>query len=118
MTTTEDKVKGAIDSTAGAAKEAVEKATDLVQKGNDRAKELVHADLSEYNVLMKGDKPYLIDFGQAVVLRHPNATMFLRRDISNILQYFSKHYGIVKDFDTVFGYITRSGAVKRESSTS
>ena len=69
-------------------------------------KELVHADLSEYNVLMKGDTPYLIDFGQAVVLRHPNAAMFLRRDLNNILQYFSRQYGIVKDLDSVLGYVT------------
>ena len=41
MTKAEEKVKGAIDSTAGAAKEVVEKATDLVEKGHDKAKELV-----------------------------------------------------------------------------
>jgi RIO kinase 1 len=69
-------------------------------------KELVHADLSEYNILMKEETPYLIDFGQAVVLRHPNAMMFLRRDINNVLQYFSKQYGIDKDFDRVLEYVT------------
>ena len=69
-------------------------------------KELVHADLSEYNILMKGDKPYFIDFGQAVVIRHPNAMMFLKRDINNVLQYFSRQYGIDKDLDRVLEYVT------------
>ena len=69
-------------------------------------KELVHADLSEYNVLMKGDTPYLIDFGQAVVIRHPNAMMFLRRDVNNILQYFSRQYDIAMDLESVLGYVT------------
>lgn len=67
---------------------------------------LVHADLSEYNILIKGGDPYMIDFGQAVVLRHPNAMAFLRRDIGNILRYFSKRYGIERDFGQVFGYVT------------
>lgn len=61
-------------------------------------KELVHADLSEYNILVHKGKPYFIDFGQGVVLRHPNAELFLERDIRNILSYFSKRYAIQKDF--------------------
>ena len=50
---------------------------------------LVHADISEYNVLV-GPKPYLIDFGQGVVLSHPNAEKYLERDIHNIVKYFAK----------------------------
>jgi RIO kinase 1 len=69
-------------------------------------KELVHADLSEYNILMKGEDPYMIDFGQAVVLRHPNAMMFLKRDVNNILQYFSKHYGIERDLNSTLRHVT------------
>jgi RIO kinase 1 len=51
---------------------------------------LVHADLSEYNVLLLDSKPYLIDFSQSTVLAHPNAAHWLRRDIRNICRYFSK----------------------------
>jgi serine/threonine-protein kinase RIO1 len=69
-------------------------------------KELVHADMSEYNVLVKDGEPYMIDFGQAVDLRHPNAMMFLKRDVNNILQYFSKHYGIEKDLDSTLRHVT------------
>ena len=58
---------------------------------------LVHADLSQYNILIKDDKPYFIDFGQAVVLRHPNSELFLNRDVKNILEYFSKTYSIKMD---------------------
>ncbi len=49
---------------------------------------LVHADLSEYNILFS-DKPYVIDMGQAVTLDHPGARKFLVRDIANINRYFS-----------------------------
>ncbi|MCS4541465.1 MAG: serine protein kinase RIO [Euryarchaeota archaeon] len=50
--------------------------------------ELVHADISEYNVLMFNDKPILIDWGQAVTIEHPMAESFLERDVRNILRYF------------------------------
>jgi len=56
---------------------------------------LVHADVSEYNV-MQGEVPYLIDFGQGVVAGHPYAEKFLERDVEVILKYFAK-YGIKKD---------------------
>lgn len=50
---------------------------------------LVHADLSEYNVMMwKG--PVLIDISQAVVLDHPHSEEFFERDLRNILTYFQQ----------------------------
>jgi len=58
---------------------------------------LVHADLSEYNVMM-GDVPYLIDFGQGVIVRHPRAEKFLERDVAIILKYFAKR-GITRDLE-------------------
>ena len=70
------------------------------------AHELVHADLSEYNILMSGRTPYFIDFGQAVLLEHPQAIDFLRRDIHNVLSYFSKTYKIARDEEDAFAEIT------------
>jgi len=55
--------------------------------------ELVHADLSEFNVLYDGE-PVIIDMGQSVTLDHPMARKFLERDITNIARYFQKKYGI------------------------
>lgn len=64
---------------------------------------LVHADLSEYNVMM-GDVPYLIDFGQGVVLRHPHAERFLERDVSIILKYFEK-FGVKRGLQETLKWI-------------
>ena len=50
---------------------------------------LVHGDLSEYNILYGGEKPYLIDMGQAVTTDHPHAPGFLKRDIEHINCFFS-----------------------------
>ncbi|MCK4926955.1 MAG: serine protein kinase RIO [Candidatus Aenigmarchaeota archaeon] len=51
---------------------------------------LVHADLSEYNILVKDGKPILIDMGQSVLLKHPMAQKFLERDVNNIVNFFNK----------------------------
>lgn len=64
---------------------------------------LVHADLSEYNILM-GQTPYLIDFGQGVITRHPKAERFLERDVSIILKYFAKR-GLERDLARVLARI-------------
>ncbi len=61
---------------------------------------LIHSDLSEFNIL-KGKEPYLIDFGQGVVIQHPHAKRFLKRDIWNIMNFFSKR-GIKRDFESVW----------------
>ncbi len=50
---------------------------------------LVHADLSEYNILLNGkEQPIFIDMGQSVLLDHPYASAFLRRDVDNIVSFF------------------------------
>lgn len=53
---------------------------------------IVHADLSEYNILFWKKKPYIIDFPQAINRKeHPNAEEILIRDIRNVVRYFRKH---------------------------
>ncbi|MGM5481967.1 MAG: serine protein kinase RIO [Nanobdellota archaeon] len=51
---------------------------------------LVHADLSEYNILNYLDNPVFIDFSQATTLKDPLAEEYLRRDISNITKFFNR----------------------------
>ena len=70
---------------------------------------MVHADLSEFNILMKGYaesevagvnaaegeieieiEPVIIDMGQSLLLEHPNADAFLNRDVRNIVTFFNK----------------------------
>jgi len=51
---------------------------------------LIHADLSEYNILNWNGKLYIIDWGSAVDSSHPNSTDLLYRDIRNINRFFSK----------------------------
>lgn len=50
---------------------------------------LVHTDLSPYNILI-WEKPYLIDFSQAITFEHPFAKEFFERDVENINNFFKK----------------------------
>jgi RIO kinase 1 len=60
----------------------------MIEKGYVKAG-LVHADLSEYNILWD-EGPVFIDVSQAVLLTHPNAKKYLLRDIQNITHFFRK----------------------------
>ena len=61
---------------------------------------IVHADLSEYNILWWNNTPYLIDFPQAIDKRnHPNAEDFLERDLTTITNFFRTSVSI--DLDSV-----------------
>ena len=44
---------------------------------------LIHGDLSEYNILLWKNLPFIIDFSQGVRKNHPLATEFLRKDVEN-----------------------------------
>ena len=51
---------------------------------------LIHADLSEYNLLYYNDTIHVIDVSQSVEHDHPQAINFLRRDICNINDFFTR----------------------------
>jgi len=52
---------------------------------------LVHADLSEYNILYHDHNIFIIDVAQAVEDDHPNAIYFLKRDCNNINNFFARN---------------------------
>lgn len=67
---------------------------------------LVHADLSEYNMLYFKNQVYVIDVSQSVEHDHPMALDFLRRDCQNISEFFKKlNVQVLNNRDT-FDFIT------------
>lgn len=67
---------------------------------------LVHADLSEYNMLFSSGKLWIIDVGQAVEHDHPRSFDFLRTDIKNITRFFAAKGVSVLSEPVVFGFVT------------
>lgn len=51
---------------------------------------LIHGDLSPFNILVKDDKPYLIDFSQTTPITDMNGERFIRRDVRNVVNFFKK----------------------------
>lgn len=52
---------------------------------------LVHGDLSPYNMLLEGDRLIMIDVSQSVGDDHPLALEFLKRDLRNLNHYYGQH---------------------------
>ena len=67
---------------------------------------LVHGDLSEYNLLWYENNAVIIDVSQSVEQAHPYASDFLRKDISNVTDFFQKKGLRVLSKMKLFQYVT------------
>ena len=67
--------------------------------------QLVHGDLSEYNLLYHKGKAYVIDVSQSVEHDHPNALEFLRKDINNLNEFFKKNGVNVLTVKEMFDFV-------------
>lgn len=71
---------------------------------------VVHADLSEYNVILKPDRHILIiDWPQYVTKEHPNAQQLLTRDVENILRFFRRKHMVKAELEENLAYVTGTG---------
>ncbi|MHA2291894.1 MAG: serine protein kinase RIO [Candidatus Hodarchaeales archaeon] len=80
--------------------------TDQIKQLFQRAG-LVHADLSPFNIIMGNQIPYLIDMSQSVLISHPQALKFLKRDLKNVLSPFSLKGVRIPNEDELFNEITK-----------
>jgi RIO kinase 2 len=68
---------------------------------------VIHADLSEYNIILKPNKHILIiDWPQYVTRDHPNAKELLKRDVQNVLQYFERKHGLSVGIEEALNYVS------------
>lgn len=67
---------------------------------------LVHADLSEFNMLYQNGEVYVIDVSQSVEHDHPHALEFLRKDCTNITEFFRKKEVATMSIKQLFDFIT------------
>jgi len=67
-----------------------------------RKADLVHGDLSEYNIMMWKGEPVIFDVAQAVPTSHPMAAFFLRRDLANLNRFFKRLGVNVREVEEVY----------------
>jgi len=68
---------------------------------------LVHGDLSEFNLLYHEGKAYFIDVSQSVEHDHPHALEFLRKDLTNVNDFFRKKGVAVLGLKDLFDWVVR-----------
>jgi RIO kinase 2 len=66
---------------------------------------IIHADLSEFNVMVTAEGIKIIDWPQAVDASHPNAVELLKRDLHNILGFFARRFGIERELEEVLAMV-------------
>ena len=68
---------------------------------------VIHADISEYNIILKPDGHILIiDWPQYVMADHANAAELLGRDIKNITTFFSRRFSLKVAVKEACDYVT------------
>lgn len=67
--------------------------------------QLIHADLSAFNILINDHEPIFIDMSQSTNTQDPNAQEYLKRDIRNICSYFER-LNVQTSQDTIYNQIT------------
>ncbi len=77
---------------------------------------LIHGDLSEFNILVRDELPVIIDLGQGISIR--NETDFkeyfdlYERDVKNVISYFNKRYKLDLDYDFYLKDIKKDNTLK------
>lgn len=79
---------------------------------------LVHADLSEYNILYHKNQLYIIDVSQSVEPDHPRSLEFLRMDIKNVGDFFRRKGVETLSDRAIFNFITATEAAVEEPAMS
>lgn len=67
---------------------------------------LIHADFSEFNLLYHDGRLYVIDVSQSVEHDHPHALEFLRKDCTNVTEYFKKKGVSTLTVKELFDFVT------------
>lgn len=86
--------------------------TILEEVGSAYSLGIVHADLSEFNVMITEDGLRIIDWPQAVGLDHASSQELLERDLTNILRFFTRRYKIELPLEEALSRVKAVKAVK------
>ena len=67
--------------------------------------DMINGDISEFNILFDGVKPWIIDWPQFVPVTHANAPEMLKRDVENAGSFFERKFGIKFVLDDAIAYV-------------
>lgn len=95
-------------------KESYDQVIDIMRRMYQEC-DLIHGDLSEYNLLWHKNQIFVIDVSQSMSSSHPAANRFLYRDCKNILDFYSKS-GLTDtlDINSLFAFISGKDIVAKD----
>jgi len=74
-----------------------------------RDAQIIHGDLSPFNIILQPDQHILIiDWPQSVSVSHPNAKELLERDVRNVLTFFQRKHRLEYNLDDALAYVTEN----------
>lgn len=74
--------------------------------------QIIHADLSEYNILLNSSESIrIIDWPQYISTSHPRAEELLKKDIRNISKFFEKFH-IKAPVDSILNFVKGSASLE------
>lgn len=94
-----------VELSSSKARELYRDAVEMIWTMYNKCK-LVHADLSEFNILYHDGKIVIIDVSQSVEHDHPHALEFLRKDCTNITEFFRKRDVSTMTVKELFDFVT------------
>ncbi|MDA4111865.1 MAG: hypothetical protein OK439_04960, partial [Thaumarchaeota archaeon] len=68
--------------------------------------DMINGDISEFNILFDGNKPWIIDWPQFVSRSHANAEEMLQRDVDNAISFFRRKFAIELETQKAVDYVT------------
>lgn len=67
---------------------------------------VIHADLSEFNIILKPNRRILIiDWPQYVKRDHPSAERLLKRDVQNVTRFFKRKFNVKRNLKDALAYV-------------
>ncbi|MCW4022981.1 MAG: AarF/UbiB family protein [Candidatus Bathyarchaeota archaeon] len=68
---------------------------------------MIHGDLSPYNIIVQPNQGILIiDWPQNVSINHPSAKELLERDLRNVITYFQRKHNLEINLEDALSYVT------------
>ncbi len=74
---------------------------------------IIHADLSEYNVLWEDGNIQIIDWPQHITLDHPRTEELLERDLKNLAKFFERKFKLKISVEHSLDFVKSGGKIKR-----
>lgn len=70
--------------------------------------DMINGDISEFNIMYDGERPWIIDWPQFIPVSHVNSEETLKRDVANAVSFFERKFGLTIELEKVVEFVRGS----------